>query len=84
MRYFKTAYGNEKLWLSASDTEAWATRPHASWPCSSISGHRLFAEFAPNGDLVDLALDSRSADVPCDELNAMTSDFLVAVRKASS
>ena len=38
-----------KLWLSANDTHRWATRPHAAWPCSELSGKRLFAEFDRGG-----------------------------------
>ncbi len=65
-----------KLWLSANDTYNWAHRPNRGWPCSSLAGHRLFAEFS-NGNLVDLTIDGRS-DIDCDstEFDAITSDFL--------
>ena len=64
-----------KLWLSASDTENWATRPGAGWPCSQTRGHRLFAEFDRNG-LCDLALNGEPADIDAHEFNAITSDHL--------
>ena len=49
-----------KLWASASDTYAWAHKTGASWPCSTLSGRRFFAEFAVNGDLVDLTVDGKN------------------------
>jgi hypothetical protein len=67
-----------KLWLSANDTYKWATRPGSAWPCSELSGHRLFAEFAKGGDLIDMAIDGKSADCSADEFNAITNDFLAA------
>lgn len=66
-----------KLWLSANDTENWATRPGKRWPCSQLRGKRLFAEFDRNG-LVDLAINGRSTDCDVNELNAITSDHLRA------
>ena len=68
-----------KLWLSAADTQAWANRPGAGWPCSVAAGHSLFAEF-DEGDLVDVKLAGRAdEDLPGDEFNALTSDFLRAL-----
>ena len=64
-----------KLWLSANDTYEWAHRAGAWWPCSDLSGKRLFAEFDSNG-LVDLAVNGRDAQVTSEEFNAITSDFL--------
>lgn len=64
-----------KLWLSARDTYEWAHRPGESWPCSTLSNKRLFAEFDRNG-LVDLVINGRSTDCDVTELNAITSDFL--------
>lgn len=73
--------GNTQLWLSASDTETWATRPGASWPCSQLRGKRVYAEFARNGDLVDLTIDGKSGvDVDVNEFNACTQDYLTARR----
>lgn len=72
----KKKQGNTvKLWLSANDTYAWANRPGAAWPCSFLAGKRLFAEF-DDGDLVDYAVDGKCGEVPVDEFNAITSDFL--------
>lgn len=64
-----------KLWASARDTYDWAHKPGAWWPCSVVSGKRLFAEFY-KGDLVDVALDGRDAEIPADEFNAITADLL--------
>lgn len=65
-----------RLWLSANDTFYWARRPGQAWPCSEISGRRLFAEFDWNG-LLDLTVDGRhGVDIPASEFNAITSDFL--------
>lgn len=65
-----------KLWLSANDTYDWANKPGASWPCSELAGHRLFAEF-DNGDLIDYAVDGKDhVMVLADEFTAMTDDFL--------
>ena len=33
-----TGYG---LTLSCSDTANWANKPGASWPCSTIAGHKI-------------------------------------------
>lgn len=67
-----------KLWLSARDTYNWAHRLIISWPCSILSGKRLFAEFS-DGDLVNYTVNGRPTfDVPADEFNAITSDFLGA------
>ena len=64
------------LWVSARDTEDWATRPGAAWPCSTLRGRRFFAAFDTNG-LYDLTIDGRSdADIDSHEFNAITADFL--------
>lgn len=78
MRIRHHADGSVRLWLSANDTERWATRPGACWPCSTLRGRRLYAEFATNGDLVDMTIDGGRGDQDCDgnEFNAMTSDYL--------
>ena len=70
-----------KLWLSAEDTYQWANKPGGKWPCSFIAGKRLFAEF-DNGDLVDYAVNGKTSadiDLPADEFNAITSDFITGV-----
>ncbi len=76
-RIQRSAYG-VKLWLSARDTYDWAHRSGNSWPCSQLSGRRLFAAFAPNEDLVELSIDGGRGNQDCDatEFNAITDDFL--------
>ena len=74
MRIKKSKQGIQ-LWLSANDTYNWAHKSGASWPCSVLSGHRLYAEFI-NFDLVDMTIDGKRKDCPADEFNAITSDFL--------
>jgi hypothetical protein len=45
---------------SAAATDAWASKPGAAWPCSTLAGHRLRVELDPrNGDLVGLTVDSQ-------------------------
>jgi hypothetical protein len=64
------------LWLSAQDTERWASRPGAAWPCSTLAGKRVWASFDTNG-LYELAINGRT-DVDCDahELSAICADHL--------
>ena len=67
-----------KLWLSSDDTSRWASRHGAWWPCSFLSGRRLWAMFDGfNGDLVDMSIDGGRGDQDCplDEFNAIVSDF---------
>ena len=62
-----------KLWASAKDTYNWAI----SWPCSTLSGKRVYAEFAENGDLVDYAVNGRqSKHIDGCEFTAMMDDML--------
>lgn len=61
------------IWASTQDTHRWATRPWSSWPCSKLSGKRLRAELQ-RGDLVDLTVNGRGADIPADELTAFLDD----------
>lgn len=63
------------IWLSANDTYQWAHRPGSSWPCSQLSGHRVFAAFDSNG-LYDMAIDGKSRDCDASEFNACLSDHL--------
>lgn len=77
MRIVKSDYGL-KLWASSRDTWDWAHRPGASWPCSELSGRRLFAEFDSGGNLVDIAIDGKNRDCDGHEFTAMTSDFIRA------
>jgi hypothetical protein len=60
-----------KLWLSANDTYRWAQ----CWPCSELSGKRLFVEF-DKGGLLDLAINGRIGDCQAHELTAIVSDHL--------
>ena len=73
-----------KLWLSARDTSDWASKPGAAWPCSTLAGHRVFAEF-DDGDLIELAIDGRedgdANDIDGYEFTAMTDDFLAQERE---
>ncbi len=83
MRLTETPDGGLKLWLSARETNNWATRPGANWPCSILRGRCLFVEFDGCGDLIDLAIDCRSGgrltdDCSADELNAITTDHIAA------
>ena len=64
-----------KLWLSAKDTYNWAHKAGALWPCSVLADKRLFAEFS-DGDLIDYTVNGKLVNVPADEFNAMTGDFL--------
>ena len=69
-----------RIWLSANDTYNWAHRPGANWPCSQLSGHRVFAEYE-YGDLVDISIDGISIDVKsknvdANELNACIGDHM--------
>ena len=76
MRTMKGEWG-VKIWVSASDTYAWATRAGSSWPCSTLSGRRVFAEFDSGGDLVDVAVDGKPADdIDGHEFSAMMDDLL--------
>lgn len=74
MRVEATEYGTN-LWMSASDTYAWAD---GKWPCSFLAGRRLFAAFDTRGDLVEMEIDDGRGDQDCpaDEFNAITSDVL--------
>lgn len=75
MRIKETSTGTQ-LWLSANDTYKWANKPSAKWPCSVLSGHRLYAEFDEDNGLIDMTIDGRSRDCPADEFNAITQDYI--------
>ena len=66
-----------KVWLSANDTYDWAHKSGASWPCSQLSGRRVFAEFC-GGDLVDVSFDGGRGEQDCDgtEFNACFADHI--------
>jgi hypothetical protein len=59
--------------ISGRETSDWARR----WPCSTLRGKRVRADFDTNG-LLDLALDGGRGAQDCDahELNALVSDFV--------
>lgn len=63
-----------KLWLSSNDTYLWANR---CWPCSQLSGKRLFIEYDSNG-LLDITVNGKPpADVDTNELNAIVADHVL-------
>ena len=68
-----------QICLSAKETAAWARKPGASWPCSILAGHRLYAFVDSNG-LFDLAIDGIYPDNPdigaSGELEACIADHL--------
>jgi hypothetical protein len=45
-----------QLFLTAQETEDWATRPGAEWPCSTLRGRRVRVDVDANG-LNDYAID---------------------------
>lgn len=63
------------LWLDRRDTYAWANRPGSAWPCSELSGHRVWVEFDRNG-LVDFTVDGRQSEVSANELSAIVADHI--------
>ncbi len=73
-----------RLWLTAEDTETWANRPGALWPCSTLADKALYAEF-DGPDLVEYTVTGftltvdKLDDIPADEFNAITSDFLTGM-----
>ena len=65
--------------LSARDTDEWASKPGAAWPCSTLAGHRIRVEIS-GGDLVDITVDGKDSDkfggdVDGVELDAILADF---------
>lgn len=77
--WIKISDNNVKLWLSARETRRWANGEslrRTIWPCSELSGRRLYAEFDAHG-LVDFRINGRLANIGAGaEFNAITSDFL--------
>lgn len=64
------------LWASRRDTEEWANRPGKKWPCSTLSGNRLYAEFY-DGDLVQVLLNGHMGEhdnLDVHEFNAFIED----------
>lgn len=59
--------------LSARDTHDWAHHPSKGWPCSTLSGRAVWAQFdSRNGDLVDT---NAPDDVDGVEFSAIFDDF---------
>ena len=69
----RTPSGGVMIKASARDTWNWAHRPGASWPCSSLSGHKIMVELEKNGDLIDF---TGPEDCDAHELRAFTDDAL--------
>ena len=71
------------LWLSADDTYNWANKPHAHWPCSTLSNKRMVAVFDSNG-LCDISVNGRVAGdgelsaIDGTEFSAIVADFMRA------
>lgn len=64
------------IWINARESYEWAHRTGAAWPCSTLSGHRVFAAFDRNG-LVDLTVDGKDSSDRWDghEFNALVADM---------
>ena len=62
--------------LSARDTDEWASKPGAAWPCSTLAGHRIRVEIS-DGDLVDFQIDGHDGDCDGVELDAILADFKI-------
>ena len=60
------------MWLSKSDTENWANRPHNSYPCSTVEGKAIVIEVDSNGLCGGKNLDN----VDSHELEAIVTDHL--------
>ena len=60
-----------KMSLSARDTYAWAHKPGASWPCSTVEDGPLWHEVDSNG-----LCDINDADLDETELAAIVADHL--------
>ena len=69
------------LWLSKKQTELWANKPGAVWPCSQLSGHRIMVEVDQVG-LCDYIYDGKTAicsiyqDEIGNELRAIVADYI--------
>ena len=64
------------LWASARDTDDWATKPGAAWPCSTLRGKRIFAAFDSNG-LYELTVNGkRPSELDGYELSACAADLI--------
>ena len=63
--------------LSARDISDWVRKPGAAWPCSTLDGKRLYAEFDSNG-LLDYSINGRYPserdNIDSNEFNAIIAD----------
>lgn len=66
--------------LSERDISDWVRKPGAAWPCSTLDGKRLTAEYDDNG-LLDYTINGRfilfgrdSMDIDSHEFNAIIAD----------
>ncbi len=62
------------LWLLASDTEKWAEKPGANWPCSKASG-RVFKIVVDEQGLNATSLETTCFSIGS-ELEALVADHL--------
>ena len=69
-----TAY---TLSLSANETYAWANKPDAAWPCSTIAGSRI-SVFADQNGIAEFMIDGKPdwGTVDGTELDAIVADHL--------
>jgi hypothetical protein len=65
-----------KLWLSGRETRAWANRPNDQWPCSTLAGHSVYAEFDAGGLIAIMIGGSASRDCDGNEFSAIVCDHL--------
>jgi len=71
--------GYTKVTVSAAVTQAWADGEitGAKWPCSSLAGKRVRAEFDCDGNLVDLIINGKyRANGTGAELDALLEDVI--------
>ena len=66
--------GHTTIQLASGETYAWAHQPGRSWPNSVVAGQPLWAEFDPDGNLIDMG--DVDGNVPLDEFNAIIEDAL--------
>lgn len=65
-----------RMWLSRHETDRWARRPHAAWPCSALAGKSLTVGVDTNGLYWLLVGGRDGTDVPATELEAVVADHL--------
>jgi len=65
--------GYTKVWISSVETTKWARN---NWPGSYVRGKRIYAEFEPNGDLVDVTANGHSYEGTAAEFDALITDMV--------